>query len=47
MLKGKVAVIGVQNRIELWNDTRWIEYKKQVETQADALAEKLGQSGVL
>lgn len=47
LLKGKIAVIGVQNRAELWNEARWNEYKKQVETQADALAEKLGQDGVL
>lgn len=46
-LKKNVAVIGVQNRVELWNDTVWGEYKKVVETQADQLAEKLGTIGVL
>jgi MraZ protein len=43
----KVAVIGVQNRVEIWNETAWSKYKQVVETQADALAEKLGQVGVL
>ncbi len=46
-LSNKVVVIGVQNRIEIWNEKAWNEYKKVVETQADALADKLGQIGVL
>jgi MraZ protein len=46
-LKKNVAVIGVQNRVELWNEKTWEEYKKVVETQADQLAEKLGGVGVL
>ncbi|MDB5259318.1 MAG: cell division protein MraZ, MraZ protein [Candidatus Taylorbacteria bacterium] len=43
----KVAIIGVQSRVEIWNEKSWIEYKKVVEKQADALAEKLGQVGML
>ncbi len=46
-LSGKVAVIGVQNRAEIWSDKAWNDYKKLVEKQADALADKLGQVGVL
>ena len=46
-LKKNVAVIGVQNRVELWNDKVWSDYKKMVESQADQLAEKLGGVGVL
>lgn len=46
-LSTKVVVIGVQNRVEIWNESSWNEYKKKVETQADALADKLGQGGVL
>lgn len=46
-LKDKVAVVGVQARVELWNEKRWHEYKRGVEGQADALAEKLGNVGVL
>ncbi len=46
-LKSKVAVIGVESRVEIWNENAWIEYKKVVEKQADTLAEKLGQVGVL
>lgn len=46
-LKDKVVVIGVQSRVEIWNDKVWASYKKTVEKQADALAERLGQVGVL
>lgn len=46
-LSGKVAVIGVQNRAEIWNERAWAKYKAGVETQADSLAEKLGNVGAL
>ncbi len=46
-LKNKVFVIGVSSRVEIWNEKNWVEYKKVVEKQADQLAEKLGQVGVL
>lgn len=46
-LKSKVVVIGVSSRVEIWNEKTWSEYKKVVEKQADTLAEKLGQVGVL
>ncbi len=45
-LKAKAALVGVQNRLEIWNDKVWGEYKKVVEKEADALAEKLGGVGV-
>ncbi|HEY4500379.1 MAG TPA: division/cell wall cluster transcriptional repressor MraZ [Candidatus Paceibacterota bacterium] len=46
-LKGKVAVVGVQSRVEIWNEKAWTSYKKGVEGKAGALAEKLGQVGVI
>jgi MraZ protein len=46
-LGSKVIVIGVQNRAEIWNEKAWQDYKRVVDGQADALAEKLGQVGVL
>jgi MraZ protein len=46
-LKNKCVVIGVSNRVEIWNEKTWSEYKKVVEKQADTLAEKLGQVGVI
>ena len=46
-LTSRVVVIGVQNRAEIWNEKAWNDYKKLVEKEADTLADKLGQIGVL
>lgn len=46
-LKNKVVMIGVQNRLEIWNEKCWTDYKKQVEKQADSLAEKLSGLGIM
>lgn len=46
-LNSKVAVVGVQTRVELWDEKAWNEYKQVVEKQADSLAEKLSQVGML
>jgi len=46
-LSGKIAIIGVQNRAEIWNERAWAKYKAGVEEQADTLAEKLGSVGAL
>ncbi len=37
----KVAIVGVEDRVEIWNDKTWSVYKDTVEKQADELAEKL------
>ncbi|PCI28826.1 cell division/cell wall cluster transcriptional repressor MraZ [Candidatus Wolfebacteria bacterium] len=46
-LKNKAIVIGVQDRIEIWNDSSWKKYKDRVEKQANTLAEKLSNVGAL
>ncbi len=46
-LSAKVALIGVQSRVEIWNEKAWTVYKSGVEKHADELAEKLGGIGVL
>lgn len=46
-LKSRVVVAGVNDRIEIWNEQAWKEYKKRIEKQADQMAEKLGDLGVL
>lgn len=46
-LKSKVVLIGVQNRIEIWNEKSWIEYKRGVEREANGLAEKLSGLGIM
>ena len=46
-LKTKVAIVGVEDRVEIWNEDDWKKYKTVVEKRADQLAEKLGQAGAL
>ena len=44
-LKNSAAIIGVKDRIEVWNERAWSENKELVEKQAEQLAEKLGNEG--
>lgn len=46
-LSARVVLAGIHDRVEMWDENRWIEYKARIEGQADALAEKLGEIGVL
>ncbi|MDD2935080.1 MAG: division/cell wall cluster transcriptional repressor MraZ [Candidatus Pacebacteria bacterium] len=46
-LKTKVVLTGVYNHIEIWDEKMWRIYKQKIENQADALAEKLGEIGVI
>ena len=46
-LDTKVVLAGIHDRVEIWDENRWETYKKSIESQADALAEKLGDIGVL
>jgi|SRR3989338_1382512 len=45
-LAQKVTIVGVQNRLEIWDTERWENYKKEVEKKADMIAEKLGELGL-
>ncbi len=42
----KVVLAGIHDRVEIWDENVWSEYKKRIEKQGDALAEKLGEVGV-
>ncbi len=46
-LDAKVVLAGIHDRVEIWDEKKWDEYKRRIESQADALAEKLGEIGVL
>jgi len=46
-LDTKVVLAGIHDRVEIWDEKQWTLYKERIETQADALAEKLGEIGVL
>ena len=41
-LKAKAALVGVGDRVEIWNDKVWTAYKEEGEKMAGVLAEKLG-----
>lgn len=45
--KTKVVFAGVHSRVEVWDEARWKEYKSRILKQADQLAEKLGEIGVI
>ena len=46
-IKEKVAIIGVHSRLEIWDEEMWNQYKGKVVSQADVLAEKLGEVGMM
>ena len=46
-LKSKVVLAGVSDRVEIWDEKRWAAYQERIEQQGDAMAEKLGEIGVL
>lgn len=46
-IENKVVFAGVHDRIEIWNEKRWSAYKKQIESNAEGMAEKLGSVGMI
>ncbi|PIR69867.1 MAG: cell division/cell wall cluster transcriptional repressor MraZ [Candidatus Niyogibacteria bacterium CG10_big_fil_rev_8_21_14_0_10_46_36] len=44
-LSTKVVITGVYKRLEIWDESRWNEYRSNIEKQTDVLAEKLGEIG--
>lgn len=46
-LKSKVVLVGINDHVEIWDEKAWDTYKKRIEKQADILAEKLGEIGVI
>ncbi len=44
-IKKNLILAGLFNRLELWDDEKWEAYKKKVESDADSVAEKLGELG--
>lgn len=45
-LKKKVVVAGVYNRVEIWDERKWEEYKLKTETAVGDIAERLKELGV-
>ncbi|OGN17590.1 MAG: cell division/cell wall cluster transcriptional repressor MraZ [Candidatus Yanofskybacteria bacterium RIFCSPHIGHO2_02_FULL_50_12] len=43
----KVAVVaGLYNRLEIWDEQRWEQYKSNLEKNSDSIAEKLTELGI-
>lgn len=46
LLKKKVVIAGVYNRIEIWDEKKWKEYKERTEKEVGDIAERLKELGV-
>lgn len=46
-LNTSVAIVGMYDRIEIWDEKKWRTYRGKIEKQADTLAEKLGDIGAV
>ena len=46
-LKVRAVMIGVMNRVEIWDATRWEKYRKEFEKKTDVMAEKLNSAGMI
>ena len=45
-IKKAVKVIGVYNRMEIWDDKKWEAYKEKTESASDEIAEKMSDLGI-
>jgi MraZ protein len=45
-LKKNAAILGLSNRIEIWDEEKWQEYKTETEMTVGNIAEKLKELGV-
>jgi MraZ protein len=45
-LEKKVVIVGMHNRIEIWDEKKWEEYKKQTEENSEEIAERLSDLGI-
>ena len=42
-----VIVAGLFNRLEIWDEVKWNEYRQRLEQDGDKIAERLGELGVV
>ncbi len=45
-LKKEVVLVGVYNRLEIWDKKEWEKYKKRTEKESGDIAERLGDLGI-
>lgn len=46
-LKKRIVVVGILNRLEIWDQENWFKYKDQIEKNTESIAEKLGELGLI
>ncbi|PJA46971.1 cell division/cell wall cluster transcriptional repressor MraZ [Candidatus Uhrbacteria bacterium CG_4_9_14_3_um_filter_36_7] len=42
----RVVITGLFNRLEIWDEEKWLVYKTATESDAEQIAEKMGELGV-
>lgn len=45
-VKKQAVVAGLYNRLEIWDQEKWDEYKAKTESASDEIAEQLGELGI-
>ncbi len=45
-LKKNTVIAGLYSRVEIWEETKWIAYKQQTETNSNEIAEKMAELGI-
>jgi len=45
-LQKKIVVVGLYNRIEVWDEAKWNDYKQKTEKDVGGIAERLKELGV-
>lgn len=46
LLKKNVVIVGVYNRLEIWDGAKWETYKQKTEKEVGDIAQRLGELGV-
>ena len=45
-LKKNVVIVGIYNRLEIWDEVKWENYKQKTEKEVGNIAQRLGDLGV-
>lgn len=46
-LQVKAVIIGIMNRVEIWNSDAWISYRTEFSKKTDVMAERLASVGII
>ncbi len=46
-LKVRAVLVGIINRVEIWDAAHWEKYRKAFEKKTDVMAEKLNSAGII